>query len=437
MAEKKTHEQYVEELSKKNPYIIVVERYINAKTPILHKCLIDDYYWPIMPTNALKGQGCPLCKTRRISEVLKKPHNIYVEECANINPNIEVVGVYINAITPILHRCKIDGYEWSTAPTHILSGTGCPLCANSIKRTQEEYVLLLAQQNPMVEVIDEYINVKTPITHYCKKHQIFWKTSPECVLNGCGCPECGKEKIGEKNRKEHNEYLQNLYAIRDDIEVRGIYIDSKTPILHYCKRHNQEWMIRPYNALAGQGCPMCRGDKISESLTKDNQWYIEKLKTVHPDIIVIDEYIDYDTPIRHLCKKHNYAWYSSPHNVFRNNGCPKCVVYKCENLISIWLDNQNIEYISQYKFKDCRDKKPLPFDFYLPQYNVCIEYDGRQHFEPVDFAGKGEEWALENLKITQYHDEIKTNYCRDNNIHLLRIAYFQNIEEELNNFYLS
>lgn len=367
----------------------------------------------------------------------KKTHEQYVKECANINPSIEVVGTYINATTPILHRCKIDGYEWLARPTNILTGSGCPKCAGNIKRTHEDYILLLSEKNPTVDVIGKYIDATTPISHYCRKHQIYWDTSPYIALQGHGCPECCKEKIRLKKRKNHSQYIDDLYTLRNDIEVRGIYIDSKTPILHYCKIHNCEWMARPSNILNGDGCPICKSDKISKALTKDHLWYVEKLKLLHPDINVLDEYINNETPIRHFCKLHNYVWKASPYNVFRNMGCPKCTGYKHEQLISLWLDDHNIDYISQYRFKDCKDKRTLPFDFYLPQYNTCIEYDGRQHYIPIDFSGKGEEWALEQLSIIQYHDQIKTEYCKNNDIKLLRISYLQNIEEELNNFYLS
>ena len=80
------------------------------------------------------------------------------------------------------------------------------------------------------------------------------------------------------------------------------------------------------------------------------------------------------------------------------------------------------------------DINPLPFDFYLPQLNKCIEYDGGQHYFPVDFAGKGMEHAEEQFRKTQYRDKIKNDYCKNNGISLLRIPYFKNVEEELNNF---
>ncbi len=434
MGKQKTHNEYANELSIKNPNVVVVDEYINAKTPIKHKCLIHDYVWCLMPTNALKGQGCPLCRSTKISNKFTKSHKQYVHECQEKHPNIEVLGIYINANTAILHRCKIDDYMWSARPTNILSGAGCPKCANNIKYTQQEYIELLNKKNPNISLIGEYINMNTPILHYCKKHDIKWDISPYHALEGCGCTQCGKEKITNKKRSTHEKYISDLYSIRNDIEVLEYYIDSKTPILHRCKIHNVIWSICPSNALGGKGCPKCKTNKISNSLKKDNLWYTEKLKTERPHIVALEEYVDYDTKIKHYCTIHQYEWMDSPRCVFRDIGCPKCTGYKNEIMISDWLDKNNILYIRQYRFDDCKDKRTLPFDFYLPNLNVCIEYDGRQHYESIDFAGKGSDWSKEQLKITQYHDEIKNKYCKNNNIKLLRISYLQNIEEELQNF---
>lgn len=94
------------------------------------------------------------------------------------------------------------------------------------------------------------------------------------------------------------------------------------------------------------------------------------------------------------------------------------------------LTKKNIFYIRWYGFYDCRDKKPLPFDFYLPDYLACIEADGIQHFEAVDVFG-GDDY----LKYVKKHDQIKTQYCNNNNIKLLRIPYFKNIQDELDKFF--
>ena len=106
---------------------------------------------------------------------------------------------------------------------------------------------------------------------------------------------------------------------------------------------------------------------------------------------------------------------------------------KGEVATMIYLENNNIEYIRQYKFKDCKDKRALPFDFYLPQYNLCIEYDGKGHFQKVDYYGKlADDKLQENYEYVKKHDKIKTEYCKNHNIKLLRISYKENIENKLN-----
>lgn len=71
---------------------------------------------------------------------------------------------------------------------------------------------------------------------------------------------------------------------------------------------------------------------------------------------------------------------------------------------------------------------PLPFDFYLPSYNIVIELDGEQHFKPVRFGGISHKEAIEQFKIRKLHDKIKNQFCKNNNIRLVRIPYY-NIKE--------
>ena len=117
--------------------------------------------------------------------------------------------------------------------------------------------------------------------------------------------------------------------------------------------------------------------------------------------------------------KTRYFWTKTNH--LNNQGCPICKESKGEKEIRNYLKNNNIVFESQKKFNNCRNKNPLPFDFYLPLLNICIEYDGIQHYKSNTFFG-GEK----GLKQRQINDKIKTQYCKDNDIRLLRIKYNQN-----------
>ena len=101
-----------------------------------------------------------------------------------------------------------------------------------------------------------------------------------------------------------------------------------------------------------------------------------------------------------------------------------------EMRVKKYLDNNNIYYVPQKKFDDCRDQLPLPFDFYLPAYNTCIEYQGEQHYRPIEYFGGEEKFV-----VLQNHDNIKSEYCKQHKINLITIPYNKNIEEELDEFF--
>ena len=92
---------------------------------------------------------------------------------------------------------------------------------------------------------------------------------------------------------------------------------------------------------------------------------------------------------------------------------------KGENKVKQILKSMNIEFETQKTFDDCRNPKtnyPLKFDFYLPNYNCCIEYDGLQHFQETCYFS-------DDLESRQYKDNIKDNYCKNNNIKIIHIPY--------------
>ena len=95
-----------------------------------------------------------------------------------------------------------------------------------------------------------------------------------------------------------------------------------------------------------------------------------------------------------------------------------------ERLIKDILVENQIDFIPQKRFDDCKNTLALPFDFYLPKYNTCIEFDEIQHFKPIDFFGGNDEF---NRRKT--NDAIKTEYCNIHNINLIRLPYTLSNEE--------
>ena len=112
---------------------------------------------------------------------------------------------------------------------------------------------------------------------------------------------------------------------------------------------------------------------------------------------------------------------------------------KGDNMRTKWTEEKIINYLNNNKIIYERQKVypslkgeggcNLSYDFYLPDYNCCIEYQGVQHYEPVKYFG-----GKEKFEIQRKHDLKKKNYCTENKIKLITIPYweFDNIETVLN-----
>lgn len=354
----------------------------------------------------------------------KLTHEEYVSELAIKNPNIEVVGQYVRSNVKILHRCKVDDYEWMVLPSSLLHGKGCPVCSKKKKRTHEEYIIEVEKINPNIEVVGKYTKTRTKILHRCKIDGHEWCAKPADILNGSGCPVCGGSM-----KKTHDEYVIEVSEVNPEIEVIGEYINGQTKILHHCKIDGHEWMARPSAILMGNGCPMCQRRIVRNRLAKTTEEYIKKLVTINKDVVVLGEYVNAKTQITHKCLICDWEWDVVPESLLCGHGCPQCSKSSKSNgekNVANWLDKNKIAYKKQKTFTDCKNKCVLRFDFYLPDYNTLIEYNGKQHYEPVDYFGGQETFESQVLK-----DKIKEEYCKKNNILLFEIPYFKDIDEEL------
>ena len=341
--------------------------------------------------------------------------------------NIEILGEYKGSKIKIKCKCKIDGYEWEIRPNDLLKGIGCPKCAGKIKnKTTEYFINELKEINNDIEVVGEYKGNKTKIKCKCKKCGHEWEAVPNDLLRGSSCPKCyGNKKL------THEEFMKKFYIKNknaENIEILGEYKSNKTKIKCKCKIDGHEWEMTPNSLLSGQGCPKCVG------MYKTTEEFKQEIKEINSDIKVLGEYKSNKTKIKCKCKKCGHEWEAIPTNLLKGSGCPKCNESKGEKRVAKFLDSENIEYIQQHKFDRCRSKYKLPFDFYIPSLNVAIEYDGKDH-HMIFKRSKNDtyERAFNRFIEGKIRDTIKTIYCKENNIKLIRIAYwdFDNIEEIL------
>lgn len=246
-----------------------------------------------------------------------------------------------------------------------------------------------------------------------------------------------------------NEFAKTDYILLSDEDD---YVDSATNSLRYlCPRHSDkgEQTISLGHLQSGHGCYYCGREITEKAHMVDDETNEKECEEICKEkgFVFIGTYRENGLIyISYICTKHLEAGVQSMRkgNMNRDNiiGCPYCfdtkkfVFSKGEKTVEKTLQNLGITYLPQYTFSDCRDKNMLPFDFYLPDINKCIEYDGQHHFYPVAFNGISEEHAKENHMKTMKHDDIKNDYCKNNNIELLRIPYynFKDIEVMVRDF---
>lgn len=215
----------------------------------------------------------------------RRTHKEFVEDLYNVNPNIEVIGDFINTQTKIKCKCKIDGYEWESKPTWLLQKRGCPECAKrnlhlKRKRSNEDFVKILKEKNPNIEVLGEYFNARTKIKCCCKLCNHEWMVIPDSLLRGYGCPKCGIKKMKSTQTKTYKDFTSELSHINPNIEILGKYINARTKIQYKCKQCGNIHEATPDNLLKGYGCPVCafsKGEKRCQAFfEKHNISYISQ-----------------------------------------------------------------------------------------------------------------------------------------------------------------
>lgn len=224
-----------------------------------------------------------------------------------------------------------------------------------------------------------------------------------------------KENFIRKAKLKHGEkYDYSLVNFKDGntvvmIGYKGVY-----------------YLQKPYNHLSGS-CP----ENYYLGVKKTTGQFINESNRVHDFKYLYDNtnYVSNQTKVIITCPVHG-NFEQRPLSHTQGSGCPNCSESKGEKIISKFLNKNKINYLRQKKFIDCRNVFELPFDFYIPSKRTLIEFDGEQHFKPVEHFG-----GLKTYEQLKMNDRIKNEYCEENYINLIRIKYNQidKIEEILKN----
>lgn len=270
------------------------------------------------------------------------------------------------------------------------------------------------------KLLSPYIKSNIKVSLQCPENHIF-EMKPANFKFGQRCPECYKlnKRLNCRLTYEH---------VKSFIEDAGYKLLSKTyetaheKLLVRCPE-GHEYEVQYANFYSGKRCPECYIKSKSKELSHSYK-YINDYFDEFGYKLLSKEYKNNKKLLLVQCPE-GHLWKVRFDNFYSGQRCPNCIETKGEQKISNYLVSSNIKYIPQHKYNDCRYKNPLAFDFYLLDYNTCIEYQGEQHYFPVDFAGKGEKWAEKQFKLNQKRDQIKREYCNKNNIKLIEIPYWE------------
>jgi very-short-patch-repair endonuclease len=208
------------------------------------------------------------------------------------------------------------------------------------------------------------------------------------------------------------------------------YLDSNTKIVIICQIHG-EFNQRPADHLSGIGCRLCGNEHKSVILRSNVEEFIRKANLKFQNLYNYTkvDYVNSLTKVTIICNKHG-DFEQTPEDHLRGIKCPRCTIMSLGEIqIENFLKKNNIDYVWQKSFKEFRNIYPYRFDFYLPNYGIFIEYDGRQHFIPIKRSMSYN--AEENFAILKHNDEMKDNFVKNRDEKMIRIKYTENVIEKL------
>lgn len=292
--------------------------------------------------------------------------------------------------------------------------------------SQEEFIVRsnIIHNNFYEYSLVEYTKYDNSVYIICPIHGEF-SQKPHWHLQGKGCKKCGREKTIKSSTNSNHSFIKKASEIHNNKYIYlSEYVNQNTSILISCPKHGT-FSQKPKYHLNGNGCKTC-GENRRGKIKSTNQ-FIEESNSRHNFKYDYSkfEFVNMIKKSIFICPKHGeFSQLCGSH--IRGIGCPSCKSSKSEEFIIKFLNNKNITFVYQKQFDDCSYKRKLYFDFYLIDYNICIEFDGKQHFQPNDYFG-----GIIGFNERKIRDDIKNSYCDKNNIKLYRISYKDNLSESI------
>lgn len=305
-----------------------------------------------------------------------------------------------------------------------------------MRKTNEQFLKEVSELSVKDYVfLDEYKKALEPISVKHKSCGNIYKVSPSNFLRGKRCPYCMGKRISLKKTKSKQEVLKEIYEIvGKEYELIGDYTRASSPILFKHIKCGNTFKMTIGHFRAGERCPSCSYKHRALLKTKSHTEFLNQIYNLYGNKYTIcSQYKGDANPITIQCNTCNKKYKGIPTRLLQGfSTCPYCNQPRGELLISLILDSKSIVYEVQKTFPNLTDIKPLSYDFYIPSYNILIEYQGEQHYKSKEFFGGNNAFDTQRR-----HDKIKRNYATKNNIRLIEVPYTENTFTKIENFLIN
>lgn len=344
----------------------------------------------------------------------------------------EVLTEYVHAHHKLQVQHNKCGYEYWVTPGKFLQGRRCPRCNHGYTLSTKEFTdIVHGLVGDDYIVLGDYRGTDYKIEMIHRLCGYKWNVVPKHFLAGSRCPACAGNI-----KRSHRQFANEVYLlVGNEYRVIGEYESTDTPILLEHDACGLTFPVAPKHFLRGTRCPDCAKNIVHDSQRKTTeQFKKEVFDRVGDEFKILGEYKGAHKPISIMHQQCGKVFeMSAARDFLISSKCRVCSEKESngEKIVRHYIEKQGWKYKKEYRFNDCRYIYPLPFDFAVfsndDQLQLLVEYDGQGHYQPVEIFG-GENALRERLQ----NDKIKTEYCNQNRIPLLRIPFFKlgELEEE-------
>ena len=324
----------------------------------------------------------------------------FAKQFKELHPTLTLLSDYTNSSSPIKVKCNICGKIWNPR-ADTLKNIHCTTCNKINKYKQQVYEVL-----PNIQILSNFTTTHEHVKCRCLKCGYEWDTATISHLKqGHGCPQCAKNiKIDIPKANNILHKIHPTLNVIDIINVNNIKLK--------CTICGHIWNSGLNNVLKSKGCSVCSENQYSTDT------YKKALHKINPNWELIGEYFPDKITVK--CKLCKNIFEKDPYKLLENRQCSCISASSGEQFVRNYLTEHHIKFIPEYTIPNqtFKSRKFIRIDFYLPDLNIYIEYNGKQHYVPIEFFGG--KIALDSQKS---RDEELRLFCNLKNIKLIEIPY--------------